>query len=358
MNFSLIEKYYNQDDKALIDITNFEGTTWLMQPYIQYQYKFTDNLTLNTGINSMLFDFNNTYSVEPRVGLKWSFKNNQSLNFGYGAHSQINTISEYFRQTRMTDGSYKRLNEDLKLVKSQHIVFGYDRNISEFMRIKAEAYYQYLFNLGVDGGQKNSYSIINTGAGFGFMSPDNINSTGNGYNYGIEITFEHFLNKGFYCLLTASVFQSKYKGSDKIERNSAFNSNFVLNGLVGKEFSLDKKDKETKSKNTLSLDLKTTFSGGQRYTPSNIYLNSSGYYTNELDDTKAFSKQYKPYNRTDFKISYRRNGRKITQEWGLDIQNVFNQKNIFSENFNKKTGEKYYIYQTGFMAIPQYRIIF
>jgi hypothetical protein len=81
---------------------------------------------------------------------------------------------------------------------------------------------------------------------------------------------EHFLNKGFYYLLTTSVFESKYKGSDNIEHNTAFNGNYVLNALIGKEFVLGGNNKEKKVKNILSFDLKTTYAGGQRYTPNTV----------------------------------------------------------------------------------------
>ena len=38
----------------------------------------------------------------------------------------------------------------------------------------------------------------------------------------LELTLERFLDKGFYYLVTASVFESKYKGSDNIWRNTCF----------------------------------------------------------------------------------------------------------------------------------------
>ena len=359
MGFNLLEKYYNNDDKELRTITDFNGSSWLLQPYIQHQYKFTDKLTLNTGLHAMYFGFNKDYSIEPRAGLKWSFAANQSLNFGYGMHSQINSISVYFRQTRMPDGTFERLNENIGMMNSQHFVLGYDRNLTEFARLKAEVYYQYLNHVAVNGNINNHYSLLNEGASFGYATPDTLKATGTGHNYGIEFTLEHFLNKGFYYLLTTSLFESKYKGSDQVEHNTAFNGNYVMNALVGKEFVLGNKNKEQKARNILSFDLKTTYAGGQRYTPSTVMLDAaSGKYYQQYDESKAYSLQYKDYSRTDLKLTYRRNGKKITQEWAIDIQNLFNQKNVYTQKLNSKTGEVSYTYQTGRMIIPQYRIIF
>ncbi len=359
MGFNLLERIYNSMDLALRTISDYKGFTYLLQPYLEYQYKFNDALTLNTGLHAMYYGLNNDYSLEPRLGLKWNITNNQSLSFGYGMHSQLNSISVYFRQSKMPDGSFERLNENLGMMKSQHFVMGYDRNITEYVRIKAEVYYQFLANAAVNGGSYNYYSLLNEGANFGYATPDTLKATGRGKNYGLEFTLEHFLNQGFYYLFTASLFESKYMGSDQVERNTAFNGNYVFNALLGKEFILGSLKKEQKARNILSFDLKTTYAGGQRYTPANIMYDAiNGKYYRQYDENKAYSLQYKDYSRTDLKIVYRRNGKKITQEWGIDIQNLFNQQNVYSQKLNTKTGEISYIYQTGRMIIPQYRIIF
>ena len=290
MGFNLNERIYNNKDNGLRTITDFNGETWMVQPYINYQYKFSEVLTLNTGLHAMYFGFNKDYSVEPRAGLKWAFANNQSLNFGYGMHSQINSISVYFRQTKMPDGSFQRLNEDLSMLGSQHLVLGYDRSLGEFARIKTEVYYQYLNKAAVNGSVGDYYSLLNQGANFGYATPDTLKSTGTGYNYGFEFTLEHFLNKGFYYLFTASVFDSKYKGSDNVEHNTAFNGNYVANALIGKEFVLGSKNKDQKARNIISIDLKTTLAGGQRYTPSTVKLDAaSGKYYQQYDESKAYS---------------------------------------------------------------------
>ena len=184
-------------------------------------------------------------------------------------------------------------------------------------------------------------------------------ATGSGKNYGIELSLEHFLNKGFYYLLTTSFFESKYKGSDNNEHNSAFNGNYVLNALLGKEIVLGSNNKDQKVRNVLSIDIKTTYAGGQRYTPSSVMYDAvSGKYYQKFNESKAYSLQYKDYSRTDLKICFRRNGKKITQEWGIDIQNLFDQQNVYTQKLNTKTGKVSYTYQTGIMIIPQYRIIF
>jgi hypothetical protein len=71
-----------------------------------------------------------------------------------------------------------------------------------------------------------------------------------------------------------------------------------------------------------------------------------------------YEKKYKPYFRTDLRIGYKVNGKKITQEWGLDLQNITNYKSIFMEAYDAQKQEVYYLYQQGFMPMMLYRINF
>jgi hypothetical protein len=86
-------------------------------------------------------------------------------------------------------------------------------------------------------------------------------NNGTGRNYGLELTLEKYFSKGYYFLITASIFDSKYRGSDDVLRNTAFNQHYVLNALAGKEFLVGK------HKNALGLDFKFTTAGGKYLTP-------------------------------------------------------------------------------------------
>lgn len=81
-------------------LLSFKGKASLVQPYIKWQHKFTEKLILNTGVHYQHFFLNNSLSVEPRLGLKWKLKENQSLSFGAGIHSQLQPMSIYFYNTQ------------------------------------------------------------------------------------------------------------------------------------------------------------------------------------------------------------------------------------------------------------------
>jgi hypothetical protein len=261
------------------------------------------------------------------------------------------------QQTRLPNGTYALFNEDLDLLKSHHFVLGYDWLINDFTRIKTEVYYQHLYNAAVNGNEKDAYSILNQGADFYVPTPDTMNNDGSGTNYGLEITLEQFLNRGFYYLFTASLYESKYKGSDGVERNTAFNGNFVINGLLGKEFEIAAKREKKISINTLSFDIKATYAGGKRYTPLDVdetIIAGAPVYVDE----QSFEEQFNDYFRFDLRVGFKQDFRKFSMEFSMDVQNLFNVKNVYLQRVNTQTGEIRNIQQLGRLVIPQFVIRF
>jgi hypothetical protein len=355
MDFTMIDSFYVASLGNFETSTDFTGNTQLHQPYAQWKFKVNNDVTLNTGVHYSYLALNGTDNIEPRAGLKWKFGGNKSLSFGYGLHSQMASIDLYFRQIRLADGTYLETNRELDLTKSHHYVVGYDWNFSENKRLKIETYYQSIFDAVVEA-QPSSYSLLNR-ASFGLAPPDSLVNGGTGYNYGAELTLEQFLNKGFYYLGTVSVFQSKYKGSDGVERNTAFNGNYVVNLLAGKEWPVGTKKEAPKYKKTFSIDGKTTLAGGQRYTPVNMeesISNGETVYEHDL----AFSEQFKDYFRADIRFGFKLSSKKTDQEWVIDIQNVTDNENPLFQQVNLAQGTVETANQLGIFPMLQYRITF
>lgn len=353
MGFDLLTKTFDNNYQTLRPVIDYSkslgnGVT-MYQPYAQATYRFNDRVSLVTGIHISYFDLNGAASIEPRLGFNWQLSENQKLNLGYGLHSRTQTLSTYFLGTKMNDGSLVETNKDLGLTKSHQFVLGYENSITENTRFKAEAYYQHLFNVPVES-SSSSFSMLNTGATWGVNTEDSLVNTGTGRNYGVEFTVERFFSHNLYYLATLSLFDSKYKGSDGIERNTAFNSNYVANLLLGKEFPLS-------AKSTLNIDFKVSFAGGKRYTPIDLAVSqASG--TTKYIDTQAYSLQFDPFFKADFKVGYRLNGRKVSQEWVFYVENFTNHENILMQTYSRTKNEVRNINQLGFFPMMQYRIHF
>jgi len=346
---NLRQDYIKDGDSVLITLFRSNETATLVKAFANFGHRFSDKLSTNWGIYYQQFTFNATQSIEPRWNIKYQFKPNQSVAFGAGLHSQTQPLEVYFYQTKNNLSQIVLTNKNLDFVKSVHGVMGYDISFSKQFRLKSEVYGQYIYNAAVEK-TSSSFSMLNSGADFAFPDKNNLVNNGKGYNYGIELTLEHFLHEGFYYLLTTSVFQSKYKGSDNVWRNTAFNSNFVINALGGKEFKLN-------SKTTFGIDSKITVTGGQRYTPFDITASKNAGYV-IYKDNEAYSQQLDIYFRWDLKFSYVRNLRKVTQKWYVDLQNLTGQDNIYIRTLNPKTGVISPINQIGFFPNINYQITF
>jgi hypothetical protein len=332
---------------------NFDGSFGQGEFYAQTQYRIAERLTLNAGGHVLYFHETEDWAAEPRAAINWQLAPKHRINLGYGMHHQTQPLPVFLFRERQSDGSFLETNKDLDFTRSQHLVLGYDFKPSASWRVKAEAYYQWLSDVPVDA-LSSSFSLLNTGADFVFPEKNNLVNEGTGKNIGLELTAEKFFSKGWYSLVTLSVFDSKYKGSDGVERSTAFDGGYVFNVLGGREIKLG-----SSGRRFLTLDSKLTAAGGRPYTPVNLGASQAAG-QEILFDNLAFSERIDDYFRWDVKLGFRLNSqkRKLSQIFFLDFQNVTNTKNVFAMRYNEVRGEVGKTYQIGFFPDVLYRVEF
>jgi hypothetical protein len=348
--YGLNQKYLDDSTNLFITQLNSKGSTQTLQAFGQWNYRITDKLTLNTGLHFLLLTLNNSYSVEPRASLKYAVDPRQSVTFGYGLHSQVQPIGVYFADFELPNGTRYRPNEKLGLSKAQHLVIGYDRMLTENLHIKVEGYYQNLYNIPVSANPNSTFSIINNQYGF---VVDTLVNKGKGRNMGAEITFEQFLNKGFYFLLSTSVYNSTYKTQDNVWRNTRYNGNYNMAFTSGKEWTLSEKRKGR----VIGINIKALYAGGMRNTPINVAESVNRGEPVYYED-QAYTQKNKDYYRIDVRFSLKRNYKKLTSTVALDIQNVTNRQNIGGTYFDIGKGVVKTWYQTPLIPILSYRLEF
>lgn len=334
--------------------TRNEGAV-MLQPYVQVRHRFGPKLSATVGLTSLYFGLNdNSFSpLEPRAGLVYDIAEGQKLSLGYGLHSQIVPPYMYFYGvTSDEEGNPQEVNMDMGLFKSHHAVAGYDWLIAKLLRLRIEAFYQYLFNIPVEEAS-SSFSLVNAGSGFDRLFPKRLVSEGTARNYGLELTVERFFRKGYYFLLTGSVFDSRYKGSDGVLRNTTFNGRFAMNGLVAREFTL-KKD------HAINIGAKVTWAGG-RWRGILDIAESDKIQEPVFQDATMNSEQVPNYFRADLKLAYRWNRPRVLHEFSIDLVNVTNQRNLLYFTYvpNHPSGD--YLqetYQLGFLPIFYYKLEF
>jgi outer membrane receptor protein involved in Fe transport len=247
-------------------------------------------------------------------------------------------------------------NLDMGFIRSHQVVLSYENAINPSLRIKAETYYQYLFDVPVEI-HPSSFSMLNQGSVFERFFPDTLKNTGTGRNYGVELTVEKFFSKSYFVLFTASLYDSKYRGSDGVLRNTNFNGNYVLNALAAREIPLGKKS-------ALTLGGKLTYAGGARYSPPDLKASMEAAETVAIDSLRN-TLQFPAYFRADLKIGVKINRKHFTHEIAIDLVNITNHTNYLSKTFNTnyKPGMPadqafYSETQLGFLPLFYYKLDF
>lgn len=317
------------DPSTFTTVVNSKGNSNLFQLFSQSKYDITDKIIFNAGLHALYFAFNKKWSVEPRASIRWQFLANDALSFGYGNHSQIESIDIYLTKTA-TEYGVVQPNKNLDFSKSHHFVLAYDKRINENMRLKIEPYYQSLYNIPVI--KDSSYSFVNYVTEWYFDKP--LENTGTGKNIGVDITLERFLKNDFYFLVTGSIFKSTYVGGDGIERNSLYDRRYVVNALIGKEFYIGRNGKN----NILGVNGRFIFMGGDRGTPwllsESIAKKEVVYDYSKLNETRNPST-----NMVDLTITYRINKSKHASIWALQVKNVLGSKDYYGAYYNYKTNK-------------------
>jgi hypothetical protein len=320
--FNNLDSVLNTAGTEFLRRWDFKGTSLLIQPFVQWKWRIQEKMDFTFGLHSQYFSMSNSISyVEPRAGFRYGFGKANTISAGAGMHSQTQPLYQYTYRKKNALGNYETQNRKMDFSKSIHTVLGYEKSFSRALNFKIETYYQYLYNIPVET-KSSANSLINQGSGFARFFPDTLKNTGIGYNYGLEITLQKFFSKTFYFLTSGSVYNSKYQGSDKIWRNTSYNSNYSFNFLAGKEFVINQK-------NSISLGTKITYSGGRRYG----YVNTAASLIEKeliYKDSAFNQRQFKPYFRLDIKLAYKLNTTKVTHEFGLDLVNLLNTRNLLS----------------------------
>jgi hypothetical protein len=344
---------YDRQYRLLIDLLNQNSNTSFMQSSLSWQYKLSDQIIFNTGLHFQQLFLNNTKAIEPRLGFKWLLGKGQSLNAAYGLHNQMQPLINYFYKTyNFTENTYTQTNKNMGFTQSNHFVLGYENMFYEHYRLKIESYYQTQNKVPVNGAQADYFSMLNQGNDIGGLElVDSLVNNGVGKNYGVEITVERTFHKNFYILFTTSIYESLFKGSNQVWHHTAFSGGFIGNILAGYEHPFKS------GKYKIAFDIKSTLAGGNRYVPINVSASQQlgrAVYIGE----KAFDERFKNFKKTDVKLSFKMNQKRISQSIFVSLENVFNTKNVLRQYYDPKLGQLKIEYQFGLFPIGGYRIEF
>jgi hypothetical protein len=307
-----------------------EAQESLFQGYGQWKFRPSSDLEIITGLHLLESTQDRHLRIEPRLGLRWQLTPGNAFIAGFGFHSRSESLAVYNSLVKNSAGVRSPLNREMGLSKALHWVAGLDLSLTRDIRFRLEGYIQYLYNIPIVNKITSQYSTINSSE----RLPDaELENAGTGSNTGIEITVEKAFTKNYYFLVTASVFDSKYTAGDQHRYNTYYNTKYVSNLLIGKDFYVGKN-----KRNIIGINAKYVFRGGYRYTPVDItrslkakriiYINYASY-----------EEQLPDFMRLDAGINFRRNHARYSWIIMLDIQNATNRKNVFRRRFTFENGK-------------------
>ncbi len=349
---SFVRLFYNSNIKTVNPFTgNYSqvnqgtGSSGLLQAFSESKIDLGTAFSINAGLCFQYFLLNSHFAIEPRVAFRWQAAPRHAISLGYGKHSQAEDVGVYLAEIQLSPETTVQPNRSLDFSRAHHFVAGYDFLILPDLRFKAEFYYQYLYKIPVMPG--SYYSLINSNGGF-YNNP--LVNSGTGRNAGIDLTLEKFLTHQYYYLLTVSLFDSKYTGGDGIRRNTRFNSNFVVNLLGGKEWTV-------RRKNILGVNLKVSVTGGEYYVP--IDLEESQVQHREVpDDARAYSQRLPDFWYVDLTLTYRTNHKKFSGIWALQVKNLLNQQPATGYVYNDFSQSVEKVVSIGILPLISYKIEF
>jgi len=319
-------------------ICTADGNTGLFNAFSTHSFNIGSATTLNLGVNAQHLLLNGATVVEPRAGVKFQTSSSTTLALAYGLHSRAEKTDIYFtrelvnpKETGDWDAnpvkSDRLVNKELGFTKSHHLMFTFAWKMSDYWNLKVEPYYQHLFNVPVEEGK--AYSVLNRQE---FYLDKALVNKGMGRNYGVDITLERYLNNGWYGMANGSFFSSRYKGGDGKWRHTLFDRGYIVNVLGGKEWMLGRNHN-----NMLSVNVKMTFQGGDRYSPVDREKTlAHPDYLVQYDEENAFSLQRDPMFIMHYTVSYRMNRKNKTHEISIKHINCTGTKSFYGYEYDYK----------------------
>ncbi|MEP0861032.1 MAG: TonB-dependent receptor [Ignavibacterium sp.] len=275
--------------------------------YLNFNFLLMKRLTTNLGVRADYFNaIKNKFYFSPRFSASYMLTPITNLNFSTGIYYQTPSYIWLIADEK---------NRELKNVRVNQYVLGFDHQLNEDALLKVEGFYKDYSDYPTS--LVRPYLVLaNTGAGFS-GSDDNFSSFGleplvsNGYgkSRGVELSVQKKLsNTPYYGILSLTYSKTDFTSLDGIERDGTYDQNWIFNLSGG--YKIDK---------YWEVSTKFRFASGRPYTPF------------QLDGSQLVSDYNSRRLKSAHSLDIRVDKRWFFSGWTLityvDIQNVYNRKN-------------------------------
>lgn len=278
--------------------------------YTHYNNRLNEWAGINLGVRMDYFSgIQDPLTFSPRLSLSLFANEVTTLSFSTGVYYQSPSYIWLIGD---------RQNRDLKSIRSTHFVAGIERRLREDTQVRIEGFYKIYSDY--PASSLRPYLVMsNTGAGFG-GSDDNFSafalerlvSEGRGNVRGIEFQVQKKSSSiPCYGLLSLTYSEAYFTALDGIERPGSYDQRFIFNLSGG--YMLDSR---------WEFGIKFRLATGKPYTP----FNGDG----SQDAGSLNSARLATLHSLDIRVDRRWTFEGWTLITYIDVQNVYNRKNITS----------------------------
>ncbi|MCW8803644.1 MAG: TonB-dependent receptor [Ignavibacteriaceae bacterium] len=285
--------------------------------YTNLNFLLFDKLNLNLGIRADYFSPTKTKTfLSPRFSTSYRLTDITSVTFSTGVYHQAPSYIWLVGN---------EINLELKNIRVNQYVLGLDQYFSADALFRIEGFLKDYFDYPTS--LRRTYLIMaNTGAGFAGSDEnfasfglDPLNSDGTGLARGFEVSLQKKLSeKPYYGILSLTYSEANFTALDKVERIGSYDQTWIFNISGG--YKIDEE---------WEVATKFRYSTGKPYTP----FNNDGTQSVEQINSIRF-----PVNHS---LDVRVDKRWFFAGWTLityiDIQNIYNRKNITGIRWDQRT---------------------
>jgi outer membrane receptor for ferrienterochelin and colicin len=283
--------------------------------YLNYNTVLFDRIISNLGVRGDYFNaLDDKFYFSPRLSLSYLLSDLTRVNFSTGI---------YYQSPAYLWLVGDEINTRLKNIRVNQFILGFDHYLNSDALIKVEGFYKDYSNYAVSL-IRTYLTMANTGAGFGDenyesfgLEPLTANGTGNAK--GIELSLQKKLSgTPYYGIASLTYSVANYTALDNVERIGSYDQTWIVSLSGGYKISPE-----------WEASLKFRYSTGRPYTPYNFdgTQNVSDYNSLRFPDNHSLDI------RVD-KLWFFSSWSLITY---IDIQNIYNRKNITSVRWDERT---------------------
>lgn len=319
------------------DTTSRKITSKKAAAYLQFSEQFLNNYSATLGVRSDYFSLQDkNYTISPRLSLSYKMDEISTITF---------SIGKFYQWLPLNWLTIDQKNSQISPLEANHYILGFEKLFTEDTRLMLEIFIKNYINYSVSESLK-SFIMVDAGAGYDVNTANSLLDGGRGLSYGFDFLLQKKYADGLYGVISYTFNVTSFKALIGASRPGAWDSKHNL--TISGGYTIDR---ETE------ISLKYRFISGRPYTPFDSEKSSAAHFGIQYDD-KMNSIRYPNYHRVDIRFDKKYYFENWIITTFLEIENLFNTKNIFGYRWDENKNKQETIYQIAIVPAGGIRIEF